>query len=425
MRTYEGTGNFWIPGNEEVKIPGTLEFDQESSGKLVLNGAFHEHSNDDPNNFRILGLADGKYVCLDDCFQTHWGSDNLLTFSQQFHVGRILIGKSYDKDEIQEFDRADVRLTNLEYWTSRMKMEIEAVFDEELKRYTEHKVSAPIPENVKVAKSWGAISIRDNVKWSGDRKIKASLQQEEYLTLEYASPVPLDEITRRVSNLQDLVSIALNRTAAFEEFRLSHPDFVFDEESSRRMPIQFIAPWIAQPAKESTKVLHQQDMLFTFEEIGEMEGIGLWMDTAEKFHSELGRVMNSRYRKGLFVDDKIMHCLAALESFHRKWSGVKNRSLKDRFLELADLAGDNFSHLVGRVDDWCEKAKNMRNNYAHHFDRKIHDNSSDAYYHGEVAYLLFVFCMLKVTPVHDSVFEHISHNPQFHWIRRELLSIHW
>lgn len=426
MRSFEGIGDFWIPGSEDVKISGSLKFDQESSGKLILNGAFgNDYSNDEPGYSRISGLVEGKYVCLDDCFQTHWGSHNLLTFRQEFHVGRIIVGASYEQDEIQSFDRAEVRLTNLEYWTSRMTMEIEAVFNEELKQYTEHKVSVPLPRSVQVDKPWGIIGVRDNVRWSGDRKVEASLHQEEYFTFEYSAPVPFSDLAKRVSNLQDLVSIATDETAAFEEFRVSHPDFVRDAAySSRREYLHYIAPWIAQP-KESTKTPHQQDMLFTFDEIGGIEGVGRWMDTAEKFHSELGRVMNSRYRKGMFVDDRAMHCLAALESFHRRWSGVQNRNLKVRFRELAELAGNTFSHLVGRVDDWCEKAKNMRNNHTHHFDRKIHENSSDSYYHGEAAYILFVACMLKVTTMDDPVFHHISTNPQYNWIRERLLSIRW
>jgi hypothetical protein len=130
--------------------------------------------------------------------------------------------------------------------------------------------------------------------------------------------------------------------------------------------------------------------------------------------------MNTRYERRMFVQNRLMDRVAALEGFHRAWKGGR-RSLLTMLRELADLAGLPFQELVGDVGRWCRQAKDERHNVAHHKGRSIHQTSGDILFTAEAAYWLFVLCMLRVMPAPSAVFDHIIRCPRFGWVKEGLL----
>jgi hypothetical protein len=78
------------------------------------------------------------------------------------------------------------------------------------------------------------------------------------------------------------------------------------------------------------------------------------------------------------------------------------------------------THLMQDVDAWCLKAKAERDNLAHHYGRTIHQNPNDLLFSSEVAYWLFVVCLLRLAQAPDAVFEHIVRSPEYIWVREHL-----
>jgi hypothetical protein len=91
-----------------------------------------------------------------------------------------------------------------------------------------------------------------------------------------------------------------------------------------------------------------------------------------------------------------------------------------RLVELCDLAGKPIAELLPNVNDWCEKAKEERHNLAHHYGRTIHQASAELLYSSEVAYWLFVLCLLRLADAPGAVFDHVAANPDFRWLRERL-----
>jgi hypothetical protein len=116
------------------------------------------------------------------------------------------------------------------------------------------------------------------------------------------------------------------------------------------------------------------DIAFTLSELGGMDGVAKWLKLAATYRSMLGRVMNTRYERRMFVEDRLLDRVAALEGFHREWkrTGKKKVWLVVRLTELAALAGDPFTELVGDAQAWCERVKQERDNIAHHKGRPAH-----------------------------------------------------
>jgi hypothetical protein len=82
--------------------------------------------------------------------------------------------------------------------------------------------------------------------------------------------------------------------------------------------------------------------------------------------------------------------------------------------------GGPIAKLLPDVNAWCEKAKDERNNLAHHYGRTIHLDSTELLYSSEVAYWLFMLCLLRLADAPNAVFDHITANPDFGWLRERL-----
>ncbi|MEV7046621.1 HEPN domain-containing protein [Amycolatopsis sp. NPDC051061] len=166
-------------------------------------------------------------------------------------------------------------------------------------------------------------------------------------------------------------------------------------------------------------------MAFTFQQLG-IDGVARWMVTAERYRSELGRVMNTLYRAGLFVQDKFLSRVAALESMHMTWSGKTGRnSLHGRLTPLAkQLGGDVFEKLVPRNkrSSWVQKVVDERHDIAHHLKGSSHGNA-ERFFLSETVYWLFVICMLREADAPDACFEHLARNPRFVWRAEQIATI--
>lgn len=171
-------------------------------------------------------------------------------------------------------------------------------------------------------------------------------------------------------------------------------------------------------------------MCFTFDELGGMPGVKSWMETARRFHSELGRVMVTRYTDKLFLQDRLFHRVASLESFHRELKGQQHAKLRSRLNDLINYAGWPFLDLFGgksegrrRAFSWGLKARDDRHDIAHHLGRDLRVNESEMLFVSEAAYWLFIICMLKAARAPQDVFKHLVASPKFIWAGENLQAI--
>lgn len=225
----------------------------------------------------------------------------------------------------------------------------------------------------------------------------------------------LEDVLDVASDLQDLVSIGTNRTAAYEHVHLYDSDIGLGSKKDGRYapPAKLFLPWLAQPDADKSAP-HQSDMAFTFEDINGMNGLANWLTAAAKYRSMLGHVMTTRYVK-MLVDVKLIFRIAALNGLFREWKGYEC-NLRTVLTKLTALAGDPFAELVHDIDAWCERATKERTNLAHHYGRPAHSNSADMYFTAESAYWLFVLCMLRLAEAPEAVFDRVVTCPQFKWL---------
>lgn len=218
-------------------------------------------------------------------------------------------------------------------------------------------------------------------------------------------------------DLQSLISIASCRTPEYNFVRFWHPDVERRLGDARTVPvaIEMFAQWTARSEKPPRR-LHQYDLLFTFEQLGGMEGVGRWMDVAEQHRGGLGRVMGSNYAREMFVSDRLLNCAAGLEAFDRESTGYAASKFKTRLRRCIALAGAPFSSLVRDVGSWAEAVRLERDDVAHHFGRRMASTGSETLYLWRSLYYLFVMCMLRTCGATDDLFAHLQKHAEYRWL---------
>jgi hypothetical protein len=136
----------------------------------------------------------------------------------------------------------------------------------------------------------GTVTLGQNLSTKGPGN-SLSLTESFSCKLAYDGSVSIEDLLETASDIQDLVSIATDRSAQYGSVQASHPDLV-DHYGSR-----FFTVWSAWTAlrKEGMRPLWRHDLFFTLDDIGGMKGLAEWMKVAETYRSPLGRTMATKY----------------------------------------------------------------------------------------------------------------------------------
>jgi hypothetical protein len=433
---FEVQGEFWLPGHENHPVAGILTFTNDSGGRLALIGSLETEEeifrNISREHHRINGNDGSDLYTLDDCFRTN--SQIIgpqLARRQTYYVGRIIKGIStFNKDDDVNVCALAIQMFNQLDWLQLNGIEEIEHFANRDRTTKEWEIVGTRHPSLTARFHGGKITFGHQL-WRSDQGIHGlTIHQDSFAKLSFDRAIPLDESIEYAGDLRDLISIATTRVAAFKSVHLYHPAFEHEKADGTRVsqPAELVMDWIAKPQR-ATRTLTTHDMLFTFDQLGGTAGIERWMPVALRYRSILGRVMNTIYTPFMFTQDKLLHRIAALESFHRLQSGIENGVyLANRLRELAAFAGEPFRKLLNddgqneHISKWCAKAKDERNEVAHHLGRQPQD-SATLFYISQAAYWLLVICLLREAEAPDIVFEHMMSTAIFDFESCEIQNI--
>jgi len=448
----ELSGEWWLPEREDRHVAGTLVVEDDGYARLTLIGELRtmfeegEKSVSDDGQTtaismtqasldtaavypRIIGQVGARYLTLEDCLRGQH-KRNLMggLASETIHCGQVFDGLGFGAGEPLEFDGIAFQLTWLTHWLQ------ESALDESYDLEEADNGGALIKINTSVQRrpartlqlDSGSLTLGHSIGIHGDRVRERTLEQSHYFRIELGSLVPLDDLSDLASDLQDLLTIAVNRTAEFEgTVELLHPQarHTLPSGKSVRTEVQWYAPWSARDKSMKT-ALSDYDMLFTFKEFGGMDGVARWLPLAARHRSALGRVMATRYSPSMYVSDRLLNRAAAIEAFDRNETGFENSSFATRLTRCTELAGDPFQDLVQDVDRWVREVKDDRDDIAHHYGRRLRHQTREQLFLSDSVYWLFVYCMMRLAGASDAAFERAARNPSVRWTKRGLAGAH-
>lgn len=109
-------GNFWLPEKPDIKVSGTLTFNNQHI-YLELIGAFYDHHNPQFAEKTIHGISyEGRKCSLFQNYMSNYNSNYIGTGRMIYHPNIVIIGTYLNSIEETLFINAQVHLNGLEEW---------------------------------------------------------------------------------------------------------------------------------------------------------------------------------------------------------------------------------------------------------------------------------------------------------------------
>lgn len=448
MESFEAHGEWWLPENPEVKVPGTLAVDQDGSAELRLIGSlrspfdkgasttvdgvtkttFSEESMEQAGVYRqITGQVENHFYTLEDCIQTRRRGQLFgRAYEERIRVHYVLKGIGFDVDEPLEFDSIAVSLEWLPDWVQKTGFDgTDHYLNQEdgLHRAGHSLTVNQLEPERFTGPSGSECHLRHSYSKCGDGVTTKGFTQDFYFGLRYSKQTALSDLLSDVGILQDLVTMGSGRVAAFKSVTLTHPDITRDGPGGKKYQpsINLFAPWQVR-SEVRQKALTERDMFFSLPTMGGVEGVERWVRIATKYRSQLSRVMGTRYSEAAYSTDNLLSCAAALESYDREKHGDKRVNFIDRLRRCIEVGGKVFSDLVGDTEVWAGAVKDNRNWVAHHLE-SIDGASAEQIVLSDSAYWLFVICLLRDSEAPDAAFESMRGHADYRRLQRQLATV--
>lgn len=439
----DNLGEWWLPDREEAKVPGRFVWDRESGGELHLLGQLvpdewkdHLLPNGSIQKVRakragpgsltypvIHGQVGQRAFTLLDSFslrrQERLSGELAL---EDVHVNHVLESSAWfmDGNDLR-FDRATVSMRHLTAWIGRSGIEVShPMIDRAGDSFS--VISAESFPSLDVSSDHAEVSFGQSLSGTGDGLHSAGVSQRWDLNIAFGTAQPIDDFTSIASDLQDLISIAVGKTADFERVILGHPDVPL--RSLAGMPIgdardevRYRARWSNGSGDAEPVKAHER--YFSFDQFGGTDGVRRWMTASQTYRTELGRVMATRYSRAMYLEDRIMNVCAALDSFDAVRRAAPDFSINfvDRIKESVKFADWPMAQLLpADIETWAKKVRDVRHDLAHHKARFRQHATQIDHLLSEQLYWLFVFCILRIAGAPGDVYASIIKHPQFRWL---------
>lgn len=441
-------GIWWLPETPDHKVPGWLHYNDTDGGELRLAGSLHppqwienrvgdqirQRLIREPERLlypRIHGQSGRQLFNLEDSFriniQRHLCRDD--DSAETVHVNWLLTGAWFDGDENIELDKATLQVQHLTDWVGHSGLRNERRFDEPNPPFAQ--ITAHNLATFRTPIDGGELAIWHGLATDGDGRNNLTLKQGWGLTITPDQTSPIGYFTDLVSDFQALVTIATGEVANIESFHFNHNEVPQlsgggTPIGNRKEKLRFYTRWANRDTNDT--VLSPHAMVFAFEDLGGIDGVGRWMQFARTYRSELSRVMATRYNQHMFVEDRVMNCVATLESFDRTRNNEKHGDtyLVDRLRRCVKYAGEPFTDLLGGepIEQWTTRAKDSRHILGHHFDAFRQDTGIVERDLTDQLFWLAALCFLRQAEAPNAVFQKISTNRNFRWVAERATTRH-
>lgn len=437
---FEIHGEWWKPESPDVRVAGDLSWSPQDAGVLRLHGQLAPDRTVDnilPDGTVqrvrrsaevgellpvVHGQTGNRCFTLVNCFRTAQRDSWTDRPTEDIGVNGVLEGAWFDDNSLA-VDKVRFQIRDLRDWINCTGVTIDyPAFSEQPTDVYAVVTARQLPPIV-VALNLGEMRFIQRLQANPEGISKVELTQDWILELMHPEEVPLQAFFDQASDVQDLISIATGRPAAFGAVEVSHPDLQelsLAGEPLGRKYAQYRGRWSVReephaPGRRGRSLLAAQ-MFFSFDDLG-VAGLERWMSTAERFRTEIGRAMATAYSPTMFLEDRLMNLFAALDSLGK---ALSEGTYKQRLCESAGFAGDLFTTLIGGdTEEWAKRATDLRNEIAHHGKGIRSDVMIGDSLMSRQLYWLVILSLLRHAQAPASVFEAIGRHRIWVWLCRQ------
>ncbi|GHJ48221.1 hypothetical protein Cs7R123_55630 [Catellatospora sp. TT07R-123] len=430
MEKYEKVGRFWAVDEDGNALGeeqhGQLTFDPTAGGRLHTGEPLTTAGPSGRRPMLIWGSVDriGRRVTLLHCFHLGGGS---------YIVNQAMDAGHFRHEEV--FTKAVVRISDLPDWVDNDTIDIDWHEPAEGESQWSLKLNLTRPEPQTASFGRGTVTLRFAADYERIDNESVKVVQCPQFEIEYAEPTNYSAILNDVRNLQDLVSLCVDRTCFTDQvhvFREDLPEFSLAAtpfpDTMRAVEI-YVANrhHIAVPERQKMDAI---DMLASYGDVGGIDMIARWLDQAADLHPVVGFLNSMRYTTEMYPENRFLNVCSAAEGFHRIANPDQNymgrpefnllkKSLKAlvpgehrrwfaeafndhsnapnlaaRLTAMATAVGNVSTALVGDIDSWVKVVKKARNELTHLDNGRPEYSGADLLWLAESVYTVTRVCLL-------------------------------
>ena len=392
-------GTFWPAACPDKRVPGRLTFDPRDGGKLDLCGAFH-----DPKEViataraqqqgpisvglsELLGLGSPPIRILGDTTDGPVTLDQCLGNLSSYHVPLVFRGAHFLDNEPLLFQAAQFDIPHLARWIGQSGLSDCVQLRQDSNQVEQIRIIyKPVADTIVDTQS-GHLRLAFRYRQHGDRINELTIKQYCTLELRFADHGSVDDFFEAHGALQALIAIGVAAPVRVTDARV----------------LTVAGHWV-QVLADSGRISSQPgemprirpfDMLFTYDGLGGLSGIGRWLTMAKKFRPVTGILMSRWYESDLYVELQFFSMVTAAETFARIRRQEQNFKFKTALETLTGHAGAPFQSVVDDVDSWAKCVVRTRDNHVVHRGLQGDADGESLYWLTASVYILVVLCLLR------------------------------
>lgn len=321
-------GFWWLPNNQNVRIPGTVTYTQNSIILRVM-GSFEnvgprplERQDSLIVHEIIHGFSiNGKNITLYRCHLEHSTSHNPGGIIATYRATYLFVGRLFNSFEEARFNKIVVRYSNLDSWllVSGFRHRIEEDGLYEITHKIPQTIETNIDDGTKIKFAFGV-----NYPTHTLPQIEMTIKQTSYTLLEKNVPTPLNEFLKLVSDLQDFLTLGIGTAVDILSLEGSANDRNIQDERSNPLGVIKIYYNKSDFNKQSRELL-AWDVMFHLDDVRNSIGTVLnrWLQLADHLKPVYELYFATLYNPHMYVLNQFLNLTQALETYHRRNPNMK------------------------------------------------------------------------------------------------------
>ena len=426
MEPLDVDGLFWLVDKPDDKVAGRLRFHPMEGARLDLIGKFKDFVPSGHNPpVRMNAIAGGRFLTLEDCHfervrvEYAGGGQSGLT-RHEYQSDLLFAGLHRDNPEPLQFRNVLLHLRYLEQWVNELST-LPTGYEEKSQDLPRIVATFDALERKAVVPAgFGELGVTYGRATSGDKFLQTMVRQNFFFDLRMTEVCSFDEVLNFCWLLRDMVTLGCDFPSALTDMAMEHPQQASDTLATEKLPIKPYMRAIGNYAGGPPGGVQPSRMLFTFSDLGGIEGVAKWLEVASRSRIAVGALVGNLYAPSPYPESRFFNASTAAEAIRRIQLGEQNLNLAQELPVLAQQAGDAFKDLVGDVDKWVRRVVQTRVNIVVHRGLRGGADGYDVIWLADSLHLLVVLCLLAECGVQKKAEERIRDSGRFYQLKQAL-----
>lgn len=325
---WKKSGYFWLPENEDKKIPGTLSILDGGKIELEVVGLFDEsiealNGNEDLS--RIIGHVEKDgLVTLENCF---YRTKNIAfggISKSIVHVHKIISGVAYDKDEAATFNTVSFVVEGINEWVGITGINVIRGSDYKTAtiNYTpQEEIIYDLEIGFKLHILFGYTLPRF------PSTTEAKITHQTYFKLSSEDAKEFSEFSKVIHQITYLLGFAVDSTVSISDVSAKSNEIVMEISEGKTRPVSIKLYYPSLPFSDEPPKIDIHRMLFRFSDIRENAEhvFNKWLSTYSVIRPSLGLYFSAVSGDHKYLDGKFLALAQGLETYHRRTSNETAR----------------------------------------------------------------------------------------------------